>query len=364
MTFKLQRGKLNIVFGGQAGSEAKGKMSAWLVDHCKPDAIAMTSSPNAGHTVVVGDRKFVTYNLPVGAVMSDCPIFLGPASIINMQTLVSEIQANDIDPRRIHIDPRASIIRQEHIEAETRGKLSDIGSTLQGIGACRKGKIDRKGPTVHTLAQDIMDNIESLGMVVVDHSVAYVINSLLDDGATILAEGTQGFDLDLEHGIDPIYCTSKMINPSMIAAELGVAPSMVGEVIAVIRPYPIRVNNRTGTSGPYADAKEISWELVAKRCGAPETLAELTTTTKLPRRVFEFSWERYTHMLMVCRPTAIALQFGNYLDWGCYKGRTKDCLGYEILNFVDQLEDSGVSATDPKVYWVGTGPDHLDIVEL
>ena len=330
----------------------------------------MTASPNAGHTIVMPDgRKKVSYHLPIASVMVDCPIILTAPSLINFKTFEAEIQSLGIDPGRIMVDPRASIIHSAHIGQEEEGGLSDIGSTLQGIGACRRSKMERRGRGSHTLAHHIIDVFKGIGVRVSSHPSSALLNSLLDKDQMVLCESTQGFDLDLEHGIDPVYCTSKMVNPSMIAAEAGVAPQLVGDTYAVLRPFPIRVNNRTGTSGPYAEAREITWSDVEQRCMHPaafaglspqnglEHLAEITTTTKLPRRVFEFSWERFRHMLAVCRPTSICLQFANYLDWSCYGSRDINSLLGAPAFFIQRLESLGV-----PVEFVGTGPGHEEMI--
>lgn len=358
----MQRGRLNIVFGGQAGSEAKGKLSGWLADQYPLDLLVMTASPNAGHTIVTPDgEKKVSYHLPVASVMCDCPIVLTAASLINVKSFEAELESLGIRPDRILVDPRASIIHEHHIGLEEDGGLSDIGSTLQGIGSCRRSKMERRGRGHHTLADHIRDVFEVMGVRVMSAPSSILVNSLLDKGAMVLCESTQGFDLDLEHGIDPVYCTSKMVNPSMIAAEAGVAPHLVGDTFAVLRPYPIRVNNRTGTSGPYAEAREITWDDVRSRCGCPEPLEELTTTTKLPRRVFEFSWERFQHMIRVCRPTHLALQFANYLDWSCFETSAgpDQPLAFPpaVSLFIQRLETSGV-----PVSFVGTGPGHEHMI--
>jgi len=358
----MKRGKLNIVFGGQAGSEAKGKLSGFLADKFHPDLLVITASPNAGHTIIMpGGEKKVSYHLPIAMAMCDCPVILTAASLINFDILVKEIEDLGVDPKRIIIDPRASIIHNHHIELEEKGKKSDIGSTLQGIGECRMSKMMRLGRGHHTLAYDIRDMFDGLGIGVLDYPSSVWVNEALYFGGMVLCESTQGFDLDLEHGIDPVYCTSKMINPSMIAAEAGVSPAMVGDVVAVIRPYPIRVSNRTGTSGPYADAKEIDWSTVALRSGCPHELKEITTTTKLPRRVFEFSWDRFSHMLRVCRPTSICLQFANYLDWSVYDRTDFGDDSFEgfdpVSTFIQRLESYKV-----PVEFVGTGPGHGSMI--
>ncbi len=355
----MQQGKFNIIIGGQAGSESKGKLSGWLCDRYKPDLLVMTSSPNAGHTVITpeGEKK-VSYHLPIGAVMCDCPIVLGPASLINPYILKKEIKDLGIDPNRITLDPRASIITPSHTETEAKGHLSNIGSTLQGIGECRTGKMKRGGN--HVFALDYWGEFSKVtGPNIAPTSP--IINQALDKDRTVLCETTQGFDLDLEHGIDPIRCTSKMINPAMAMAEAGVSPSLIGNVYGVIRPFPIRVNNRTGSSGDYPGTEEISWQDVARRCNYPgdhEDFGEITTTTKLPRRVFNFSWARFYQFLRICRPTSLCLQFANYIDWNAYRGKDWDKLPSAVVDFVMSL------SRQVPVNFIGTGPDHEDMIEI
>lgn len=188
-----------------------------------------------------------------------------------------------------------------------------------------------------------------------------MLNLSLKRGKTVLCEMTQGFDLCLEHGIHPRFCTSKMIHPAMAMAEAGVSPNLIGHIYGVIRPYPIRVNNREGSSGPYAEAKEITWEDVRRRSGCPKDLSELTTTTKLPRRVFEFSHQRYDRFIGVCNPDFLCLQFANYIDWSCY-GQDKqipiriyDWVHTHIPNQANRLAYIGTSEED----MIDTGIDPI-----
>jgi len=352
---KMPRGKFNVIVGGQAGSEAKGKLSGWLCQRFQPDVLVMTASPNAGHTVVMdGGAKMVSYHLPIGAVMCSADILLTAASVINPRILREEIVALGISPNRIYIDPRAAVIGEDHISREKGEGMSDIGSTLQGIGACRREKMRRDGTI-----QLAKDKPELHGMIST-FPVSVMIQTHLGEDSLVLCEMTQGFDLDLEHGIHPRYCTSKMINPSMAMAEAGVPPSSVGSIFGVIRPFPIRVNNRTGTSGPYADAEEIDWTTVARICGYPGPISdfgEITTTTKLPRRVFTFSWERYELFVRICAPTSICLQFANYLDWSVYRSHR---LTDPVIQFIRKVEDFGGVPVD----LVGTGPENQWMVEV
>jgi len=351
----MQRGKFNIIIGAQAGSEAKGKFSAFLCSQSPPDALVMASSPNAGHTAYLPNgEKRVSYHLPIGAVACNAPIYLGPASLINPKTFAQEIVDLGIDPRRIHIDPRASIITEGYIWCEASGGLSDIGSTLQGVGETRCRKMRRE--VGHPLVIDCIEPfLADVGNVTVQPT-SFEINSLMDEGATVLCEMTQGFDLDLEHGIDPRYCTSKMINPAMAMAEAGVSPKRVGTVYGVLRPYPIRVNNRTGTSGPYGHSAELRWREVAERCGHPnpDELMEITTTTKLPRRVFEFCHHRLSHFIQVCQPDVLCLQFANYIDWDVYGVESMSGLTPRVVDWIHRL----VHRYNVPVKYVGTGPEY------
>jgi len=356
----MKLGKFNIVIGGQAGSEAKGKLSGYLVERYHPDICFMTSSPNAGHTIVLDGNKYVSYHLPIGAIMSgDCPILLGPASIINPVTLLDEIAKLGIDPERIMLDSRAAVVVPTHKATERTSGLEKIGSTLQGVGPCRMEKMSRIGNTI-TVLDRYIDGLLGTRLRIGD--VTHRVNTALRNGATVLCETTQGFDLCLEHGIHPVYCTSKMINPAMALAEAGVPVSLVGDIYGVIRPYPIRVNNRTGTSGPYAGAREITWEEIGKRCGCPHKLEELTTTTRLPRRVFEFSWPRFAAFIRTCAPTVLCLQFANYLDWSIY-GKTGDSgeITEPVWNFIRQLEGTGGNV---RVEYVGTGPEQKHMINV
>ena len=353
-------GNFDIVIGAQAGSEAKGKLSGYLCATRDYNLIAMASSPNAGHTVVTksGEKK-VSYHLPIGMVMCDCPVVLGPTSVFNLDNLEKEIIALGIDPRRITIDPRAALIHSHHIYIEKNNDLSDIGSTLQGIGECRRAKIARRN-RVEFVGDGSREISNRLGVTIAPTSP--IISDVLGKGGRVLCESTQGFDLDLEHGIDPVYCTSKMINPAMVMAEAGVSPREVGEIFGVFRPYPIRVNNRTGTSGPYAGSPEITWDEVASRCGYPSpsaNLAEITTTTKLPRRVFEFCDTRFAKFIQVCRPTSLCLQFANYIDWGMYEvDSVKEFRGI-VRMYIDDIE----SIYGVPVKFIGTGPAHQHMIE-
>jgi adenylosuccinate synthase len=188
-----------------------------------------------------------------------------------------------------------------------------------------------------------------------------LVHSMMDGDNLIYQESTQGFDLCLDHGLDPTYCTTRNITTSGALAEFGIPPHKVGKVYGVIRTFPIRVNNRDGSSGPYPGSEELTWEQVGKSCGAPHDITERTTTTKLVRRVFSFNWDRYKRMLRICAPDHICLNFVNYIDWSSYGARSWDQLTPKVVDFVSSLHR--VSG-DTKISFLGTGPQHDDMIDL
>lgn len=349
------RGQFNIVMGAQAGSESKGKFATYLVDKHKPSVICMASSPNAGHTAIFDGVKYVTYHLPVSWVANrNAVICLGPSSVIYLPTLTKEISQLQIPHDKLMIHPRALMIRNHYMHEEREHGLLKIGSTNQGVGVARREKLMREEDI--TFAGGIAELQPYIG-----DTVNY-INTSMDHNQTVLCEMTQGFDLDLEHGIDTRYCTSKMINPSMAMAEAGVSPKMLGHIYGVMRPYPIRVNNRDGSSGPYAEAKEITWEEVGIRSGHPDpkSIGEITTTTKLPRRVFEFSHQRMEAFDTICRPDFVCLQFANYIDHHVFGKTSPEGLTKRVAKFRDFLNEKYMFT----VAYIGTGPEHHHMIDL
>jgi len=346
----MQAGKFNILIGGMAGSESKGKISAYLTELHDPDLIVSHFMPNAGHTIIT-DRKYVSYHLPICAVVSNAPVVIGPGAAINPETFFTELETLGIDPSRLIISNRVPLITAEHIYIENQ-KLEHIASTTQGCGACVSSKIMR-GDDVIRVGDD--PRFADLNIV---EDIGQIINDFLDKGLTVFCEMAQGFDLCLNHGIEYPYCTSRNIQPAQVMADSGVSPKRVGQIYSVIRPYPIRVGNHRGFSGPYAEAEELGWDEVKQRCGSPEDLTEITTTTKRQRRIFEFSHERFNSMITLVQPDEIALNFVNYINWEDYGKTDWNEISDKTKDWVaDQKNTYGVF-----VSMLGTGPDHHQIV--
>ncbi len=355
------KGKVNIVFGGNAGSESKGKIAGYLAIRDNYPAAISSFMPNAGHCFVKNDGEVVmVQSIPQACVNPDTELFISAGSAIDLKLFNAEIDRYGINPGRIFIHPRVLIIQDEHKEREA-SHLNRVSSTLKGCGEALADKARRAESTI------LAENCEELrGMVEEDFVGALM--QYLDKGSNILMETPQGFDLDYNHGVSYPFCTSRQTTPLQGMADAGLPHTAIGEVIAVIRPYPIRVGDafdketgeKIGTSGWYP-SPEISWEEVASRSGMPrEEIGELATVSKKLRRVFEPDFDRMALMVKQTGATQLALNFANYLDYSVQGATTPDQLTDRVWDFIEKVVD----ATGVPVTLVGTGPKDCEIVEL
>lgn len=355
----MSKGKVTVVLGGQVGSEGKGKFAGYIA---RKDRVAMSVCnfhPNAGHTWVddKGNATMVQ-QLPQAVVNPNTILLLSAGSAIDVPTLMRELDVNDAHDR-VLIHPRAMVIEDRHREEEaiTMGRIS---STQKGCGSAGADKVRRSSDV--TLARD---HSSLMGMV---GNTTTVINNAILDGKHVMVEVPQGFDLDINHGLEYPYCTSRQTTSTQAIADAGIAPQMVDEVIAVIRPYPIRVGNMydengnmTGYSGNYCDSEEITWEIVAERSGTPiEEIREMTTVTKKLRRVFEPNFERLREMVVVNGVTQIALNFANYIDYSMLGKTEVEDITEKVWEFIFRVQE----ATQVPVTMIGTGARDCDIIDL
>lgn len=290
-----------------------------------------------------------------------CKLVLNAGSIITPEILFKEIREykNIIGNRKIYINPRAMIILEKHCEEEK--KIIRSGSTFKGCGVAQAEKIIRNPNVI--LAKDYFNNLPSD----IEDSIEIVDTAkmLNEDNKSILIEGAQGQDLDINYGLDYPNTTSRMCSASQLIADSGCSPFRVKDIYMIIRPYPIRISNKTNIgkdiySGDYAGSAEITWEEVKRRCGCNINLEEYTTITKKVRRVFEMNWERLKYNVMINRPTQIVLNFAQYIDWKAYKCKDFNLLPQKVIEFINTIERE----TNTPVTIIGTGECESDIIDL
>jgi len=361
----MQPGKINMVMGGQWGSEAKGKLAGYLALRKSPYASVCNFLTNAGHwfrSKSMGD--FLVQQLPMAAVNPHVKLLISAGSGITIKTLEKEIEQFESRgiriTNRLTIDPHAFIIEEKHKQEEAGGGLGRISSTLKGCGAALAAKVARKEDVV--LVKDV-PAMHRYGTVA---RVAPLLHGWLSLGYTIMGELAQGFDLSLNHGHLYPHVTSRDITPSSFLADIGVPPRYAGTVYAALRTFPIRVGhvyddkgNIVGHSGPhYSDQTELTWDELSAENG--RHILEHTTVTGKVRRVFSFSMLQLMKFSEYCSPNVICLQFCNYFR-NVYPGiGYADLMKTECGTLIRNIE----RATKIPVLYLGTGADDLEMIDL
>jgi adenylosuccinate synthase len=319
---------VDVVVGGQYGSEGKGQIAAFLAREY--ELLIRVGGPNAGHTVYEEPTPYTFHQLPSGTRSSSARILIGAGAVLNVSTLMREIGDCQVDAGRLSIDPQAMIISAADIRREVV-LVKSIGSTGQGVGQATARRILR-GKTVK-LARDIKE----LRPFIRDGRS--VLEEAFRHRHRVLLEGTQGTGLSLFHGHYP-HVTSRDTSVAGCLAEAGISPSRVQRIVMVCRTYPIRVQSpQDATSGHMS--QEISWEEVAARSGynAEELRRnELTSTTKRQRRVAEFDWELLRKAATLNAPTDIGLSFVDYISKTNENARRFEKLTDETIRFIEEVE--------------------------
>jgi adenylosuccinate synthase len=338
---------LTIIVGGQYGSEGKGKVTAHLAIRDNVDIVVRCGGPNSGHTVDTEGRRYELRSLPAGFVNPGSRLLLAAGSLVDPAILLAEMKLAGVDERRVGVDYNAGIVVPSDAEDERHFALHDrLGSTLSGTGMAVAKRALRRPD--FSLARDVPE----LSGLVTD--VSAEVNRVLDEGGSVLVEGTQGFGLSVYHSPHYPFATSRDTTAGGFLGEIGVSPRLVTEIVMAIRTYPIRVG---GNSGPLLG--EITWEEVRRRSGYPAPVSELTTTTKRLRRVAAFDVNLVRRAVSVNRPTQLALHGTDYLSYGNRGVRQYQELERSSRSYIDWLEETiGV-----RISLIGTGPTNGEIVD-
>jgi adenylosuccinate synthase len=314
---------VDIVMGAQWGSESKGLFAVYLGANISYDWLASCATRNAGHTAFTpGGVKLVARYLPASCITSDAPIFISAGTCLHRETLEDEIdrfEAAGINVRnRLFISKCAGLLTHHHEELERHNKMDvSIGSTCEGVGEALCDRILRRGE-----------------LFIDRNSHSYAFKDDLDLKGHILLECSQGYLLSNLSRMYP-YTTSRICSASAYLSYAKLPPQAVRDVYGVFRTWPIRVANRTpkpldntdnwdptNSSGPM-NGLEASWQEVRDYCGATEEQlpTEITTVTKLPRRIARWNTRDVKDAIRENGITRICVSFLNYIDWSCYGAR-------------------------------------------
>ena len=271
-----QLGSRVAIIGTQWGDEGKGK----LVDSISGEfdiVCRFSGGANAGHTIVVQDKKFVFHLLPSGMLHPKTIGVIGNGTVVDLPGVLKELeQLTDAGlgsvVSRVKISMRAHVLLGYHMqidkELEKRKGDKKIGTTGRGIGPAYADKTARIGIRCEDLF-DIELLEEKIRHNCAFHSKNYdleldadkelaellavrdQIKPLLCDtrkflfdeinaGKRVLFEGAQAHQLDLDHGTYP-YVTSSPVSIGGICTGLGVAPQKIEGVIGIAKAYCTRV---------------------------------------------------------------------------------------------------------------------------
>lgn len=283
--------KIDVLLGLQWGDEGKGKIVDFLAP--KYDVIArFQGGANAGHTLKIEGKTHVLHLIPSGIFHKDKINIIGNGVVIDPVILKEECEKLvrlGIDVKsKLYLAKKANLILPTHrmldaVYERSKG-ANKIGSTLKGIGPTYTDKIARLGLRVgdildksfavqyselkahHMMIAEMYNfNIDDLRiddmsfekfehewLNAIDYFREYhmvecenMINNLLAEGKSILAEGAQGMMLDIDYGTYPFVTSSSTISAG-VCTGLGVSPHKIGNIYGISKAYCTRVG-----AGPF-----------------------------------------------------------------------------------------------------------------
>ncbi len=354
--------KVDVLLGLQWGDEGKGK----VVDVLTPqyDVISrFQGGPNAGHTLEFNNIKHVLHTIPSGIFRENKINIIGNGVVIDPIVFQKEIESLkklgfDIS-QNLYISKKAHMILPTHrlLDAASEQKKGDskIGSTLKGIGPTYKDKIGREGLRVGDILSDFetkyktrIDNhklllkdffqfdyekiltecevdwfrgielLKTFKIVDTEH----MINKLLQEGKTMLAEGAQGTLLDIDFGSYPFVTSSNTICAGACTG-LGVAPNKIGKVLGIFKAYCTRVG-----MGPFPTELLDETGDALRKAGH-----EYGSTTGRPRRCGWLDLVALKYSVMLNGVTELIMMKADVLD---QFETIKVCVGYETDGTVSE----------------------------
>lgn len=267
-----------VVVGTQWGDEGKGKIVDLLSEQSDL-IIRFQGGNNAGHTLVVGEKKVVLHLIPSGILHPGKLCVIGSGVVLDPETLLEEISAlikkgYDVSPDSVAISDRAHVIMPYHRIIDTaRDSTQGIGTTGRGIGPAYEDKARRVGIRIIDLVHEsylkkkldaafeekqeyitkilklkaldknsMFDKLAKMGAQIKPFvtDVPVLLDSKMRQGKHLLFEGAQGANLDMDHGTYP-YVTSSNTVAGQACVGAGIGPTKITSVIGICKAYTTRV---------------------------------------------------------------------------------------------------------------------------
>jgi adenylosuccinate synthase len=343
-----------VLVGSQWGDEGKGKIVD-LISEKFEIVVRYQGGANAGHTVEIGDNKYILHLIPSGILRENVICVIGNGVVIDPTALLEEIEL--LKTHNINVDGRLFISQNAHLimpyhkllDSISESGDNKIGTTGRGIGPCYIDKYARKGIRIVDLLNrtelekkiranlkeknEILQKIHGHAGLDVDSIVKeylefdltidkYIkdvpsfLNQALDEGKSVLLEGAQGTFLDIDHGTYPFVTSSNPTSGGACTGS-GIPPTKIDAVVGIVKAYTTRVGN-----GPFpTELKDDEGEKLRK------IGVEFGATTGRPRRCGWFDAFLVSYSKMINGITSVAL---TKLDVLSAFEKINVCIGYEF----------------------------------
>lgn len=300
----------DVIVDLQAGDTGKGKVCNTLsqIENEYTHVIRYNGGGNAGHTIYKNGKKMVTHFIPSG-IVNGIKSIIGPGCVVNPIQLFHEIQqleANGIKVMgNLFIDKRVHIITPDHINEDS--KDTEIGTTKTGNGPAYRDKYYRKG-------------LRAGDSFFLKDYVIDIYNELHElDESTILFEGAQGFELDVDWGDYP-YVTSSHCTVGSAVLN-GVPPQKIRKVYGVAKAYNTYVGAKS-----FEEPNEI-FEMIR---GVGN---EYGSTTGRPRQI---GWTNLNDLIKSSNINGVTHLVVNKVDVLEEVGHFKLIYNNELITFTDK----------------------------
>lgn len=350
-----------VIVGTQWGDEGKGKIVDFLTQHADI-IVRFQGGPNAGHTVVVGEKQTILHQIPSGILQPGKKCVIGNGVVIDIETLMKEIeevrsQGYFKDDTALLISENAHLIMPYHkkidISREKMKGKNKLGTTGRGIGPAYEDKVGRSGIRVIDIFDDdlfrnkLEDNLKEKNFYLQnylneeafnteeifqqfskyrDKIKNYVCNTFLflheslNENKRILFEGAQGTMLDVDHGTYPFVTSSNTIS-AQASIGSGIGPKHLDAIVGISKAYTTRVG-----AGPFPTEQDNDTGNYLRDKGA-----EYGATTGRPRRCGWFDLVTVRHSIQINSITHLAL---TKLDVLSRLKTIKVCTGYKYTDGV------------------------------
>ena len=367
------------IIGSQWGDEGKGKITDLLGQKCDL-VVRYQGGNNAGHTIIVGDRKIVLHLIPSGILHDHCVSVVGHGVVFDPRAFKEELEhvrkaGVDVTPDRLKISENCSVITYYNKlldgQREAKGPVK-IGTTGKGIGPAYEDKTSRKGLKLKDLlnkdilAQKLKANMLEKEILFkhlyevefppIDEEVEKLFElgkmlepflcdtfSLIDHAIQadkkVLYEGAQGVLLDIDYGSYP-YVTSSSTGAGGIYTGAGLPGKYVDEVLGITKAYTTRVGE-----GPFPT--ELFDELgeriqrIGHEFGATTGRKRRCGWLDLPLLKYTVKASNITSIALTKLDVLAGLENLKVCTAYKYKGKTIDCAypGIELSEVEPVLED-------------------------